>query len=57
MAAERTLAQTPIELALHFLRSGVEHVFTWNDAARRRAIDLVNQAIEASLTLPQVNPE
>ncbi|HJQ78335.1 MAG TPA: PD-(D/E)XK nuclease family protein, partial [Lacipirellulaceae bacterium] len=45
LAAERALGQPPAELALHFLRPGVEHVFLWNDLARRQAIDMVNNAI------------
>lgn len=45
LAAERALGQPPVELVLHFLRPGVEHVFEWNDAARRHAVDMVTQAI------------
>ena len=45
MAAERALGQPPAELVLHFLRPGIEHVFPWNDAARQRAIEMVNEAI------------
>jgi ATP-dependent exoDNAse (exonuclease V) beta subunit len=46
LAAERGLGQPPAELALALLRPGVEHVYAWDDAARRRGIELVNQAIE-----------
>ena len=42
LAAERALGEPPAELVLHFLRPGVEHVFPWNDAARTRAIEMVN---------------
>jgi ATP-dependent helicase/nuclease subunit A len=45
LAAERALGQSPVELALHFLRAGVEHVFPWNETTRRRAIDSINEAI------------
>jgi ATP-dependent helicase/nuclease subunit A len=45
MAAERALGQPLAELALHFLRPGVTHVLPWNDAARRAAIEMVNEAI------------
>jgi ATP-dependent helicase/nuclease subunit A len=45
MAAERTLGRPPVELVVHFLRPGVDHMFEWNDAVRRRAIELVNNAI------------
>jgi len=48
LAAERALGRPPIELALQFLRPGVEHIFPWNDAARDRAYDLVNNAINAA---------
>ncbi|MEX2091893.1 MAG: UvrD-helicase domain-containing protein [Pirellulales bacterium] len=51
LALERTLGQPPVELALHFLRPGIEHDFAWNDAARQRCIDLVNDAMnERSLS-------
>jgi ATP-dependent exoDNAse (exonuclease V) beta subunit len=45
IAAERALGAPPIELVLHFLQPGVEYVFNWNDSARRRAIDMVNEAL------------
>jgi len=47
LAAERTLGQPPVELVLHFLRPGVEHVFHWDKAARQKAIALVNQAMDS----------
>jgi ATP-dependent helicase/nuclease subunit A len=56
MAAERAFGQPPIDLALHFLRPGVEHVFTWDDTARRRGVELVNDAIALAQTQP-LNPE
>jgi ATP-dependent helicase/nuclease subunit A len=52
MAAERVLKQPPIELALHFLRPGVERILVWDDAARRRGIELVNDAIALAQTQP-----
>jgi ATP-dependent helicase/nuclease subunit A len=55
MAAERALGQPPVELALHFLRPGTQHVFPWNVAARRRAIEMVNQAIEECIA-PTIPP-
>jgi ATP-dependent helicase/nuclease subunit A len=51
LAAERAFGEPPAELALHFLRPGIEHAFTWNDATRRRAIELVNQALANHLNL------
>jgi ATP-dependent helicase/nuclease subunit A len=45
MAAERALGESPVRLALQFLHPGVEHAFDWSPDKRRRAIDLVNQAI------------
>ncbi len=45
LAAERTLDQPPVELAIHFLRPGTEQTFDWNDTARGRAIELIDQAI------------
>src|SRR6185295_5674311 len=52
LAAERALGQPPVELVLNFLRPGVEHTFPWNDAARRRGIALVNDAIAAQQSSP-----
>ncbi|MEX0586182.1 MAG: 3'-5' exonuclease, partial [Pirellulales bacterium] len=45
LAAERTLGRPPAELAIHFLRPGTEHTFDWNENARKRATEMVNQAI------------
>jgi ATP-dependent helicase/nuclease subunit A len=45
MATEKVLGIPPVELAVHFLRLGIEHTFAWNDAVRSRAIDLINKAI------------
>ena len=46
LAAEQSLGEPPADLTLHFLQDASEHVFHWNDAVRRRAIELVNQSIE-----------
>jgi ATP-dependent helicase/nuclease subunit A len=46
MAVERALGCEPVELVLHFLRPGVEHVVAWNDNARRRGVEMVNQAMQ-----------
>jgi ATP-dependent helicase/nuclease subunit A len=50
IAAERALGQQPLELALHFLRADSQHTLPWNDAARRRAIDMVNHAVRERTT-------
>jgi ATP-dependent helicase/nuclease subunit A len=47
MALERALGVPPVELALHFLRPGVEHIFKWNDAARKRCVQLVDDALNS----------
>jgi hypothetical protein len=49
MAVERALDRPPKALGLHFLRPGVEHVFAWNDPARRRALERVNDSISQML--------
>ena len=46
LAAEQALGEPPAELVLHFLRDSSEHVFPWNEAARRRAVELVDKIIE-----------
>ena len=48
LAAERTLGSPPAELALCFLRTGDEHRFSWDDAARARVIEMVGRAIAES---------
>jgi ATP-dependent helicase/nuclease subunit A len=50
MAAERALGEPIAELTLHFLRPGVSHVIPWDDAARREAVKIVNEAIAAQWT-------
>jgi hypothetical protein len=45
LATERALGLAPIEVALYFLVPGVDHPLRWDDAARRRTIDQVNQAL------------
>jgi ATP-dependent exoDNAse (exonuclease V) beta subunit len=54
MAVERALGREPVELVLHFLRPGVEHVVAWDDAARRRGMELVSNAIDRAVSL---NPD
>lgn len=48
LAMERIVGQTPDELAICFLRSGREHPFPWDDAARTAAVDFVNQSLPKS---------
>jgi ATP-dependent helicase/nuclease subunit A len=50
LAAERALGEPPAELALYFLRPGVEHIFPWNDSIRRQALENVNSAITRAVT-------
>jgi len=50
LAAERTLGSPPAELALCFLRTGDEHLFPWDDAARARVIEMVDRAIHKTAT-------
>jgi len=45
LAAERILGSPPATLTLHFLRTGAEHQFAWDDAARQRVVTLVNDGI------------
>lgn len=50
MAVERALDRGPVELVLHFLRPGVEHVVAWDDRARRRGVEMVSEAMENAVT-------
>lgn len=52
LAVEQILGCGPAELALCFLRPGQEHVFAWDDAARRRAIELIETAVGVAVTAP-----
>jgi len=47
LAVERILGEPPAELVLSFLRPGLEYEIPWGDAARRRAVELVNQRMAA----------
>jgi len=48
LATERILGSAPASLTLHFLRSGEEFAFAWDDDARRRVVAMVNQGILAT---------
>ena len=48
MAIERILGRPPNELVLHFLRLGEEYVFPWDAAARKRAVEMVDEAMRAT---------
>jgi ATP-dependent helicase/nuclease subunit A len=48
LASERILGSSPRSLTLHFLRTGAEHQFVWNDDARARVVHLVNEGITAA---------
>ncbi len=52
MAAEQALGESPTELILELLRLGIEKTIPWNAAARRRAVEMVNEAIEETLRDP-----
>jgi ATP-dependent helicase/nuclease subunit A len=49
LALERALGTPPVEIALHFLKPRVEHIFTWDDEARKRCITLVDEAFARSI--------
>lgn len=48
LAAERILGVAPRSLTLHFLRTGDEYTFAWDDRARSRVVDLIDQGIAAA---------
>jgi ATP-dependent helicase/nuclease subunit A len=54
LAVEKILQQPPIELTLHFLRTGAEFSFRWNDELRKRMIERVNQAIDRIVLVPAI---
>jgi ATP-dependent exoDNAse (exonuclease V) beta subunit len=56
LAAERILKTPPASLTLHFLRTGDEFTFDWNDAARARVELMVNAAMQAAMTQPNESP-
>ena len=47
LAVERILGRPPVELVLHFVRTGLEHHFPWNETARRRVVEMVDGAIQS----------
>jgi hypothetical protein len=52
LASERILGVPPASLTLHFLRDGIEYPFAWDEAARRRGVALVDEAIAAATYPP-----
>jgi ATP-dependent helicase/nuclease subunit A len=52
LATERILKSSPSSLTLHFLRTGEEYAFAWNDAARARVEQMVNDAMAAATVQP-----
>ena len=42
LAVEKILKCPPRELVLHFLRTGWETPFPWDDAARKRVVEMVD---------------
>ena len=54
LATEQILGVPPASLTLHFLRTGEEHAFAWNAAARQRAVQLVEAGIAASVAADRV---
>ncbi len=49
LAAERILGSAPVERTLVFLRTGQEHGFDFDDAARGRAVEMIDAAIAQSV--------
>jgi hypothetical protein len=49
LAIERILKSPPASLILHFLRTGDEFTFEWNDAARARVEQMVSEAMRAAV--------
>jgi ATP-dependent helicase/nuclease subunit A len=45
LAAEKILKQPPVELALCFLRPGLEYHFDWNENARKRVVEMVDRCL------------
>lgn len=43
LAAEKIFKTPPIDLALHFIHSSLEYTFPWNEQAKNRIIDMINQ--------------
>jgi ATP-dependent exoDNAse (exonuclease V) beta subunit len=49
LAIEQILKSPPASLILHFLRTGDEFTFEWNDAARARVEQMVSEAMRAAV--------
>jgi ATP-dependent helicase/nuclease subunit A len=45
LALESSLTEQPAELVVHFLRSGVEKVYSWNASARTRCKEFISDRI------------
>jgi ATP-dependent helicase/nuclease subunit A len=46
LAVEKIMKSAPRELVLHFLRTGCERPFCWNEASQKRVVELVNEAMK-----------
>jgi len=49
LAAEAVLNVAPARLTLSFLRPGESFTWAWDEASRRRTIELVTEALAASM--------
>lgn len=50
LAVEQIFGQSPKSLTLYFLRTGGEHTFEWNPAARKRVVAWVSDSIASART-------
>ena len=50
LAAEQILGRPPASLTLCFLRSGLEHSFAWDTAARGRVVEMIDGALHKAAT-------
>jgi ATP-dependent exoDNAse (exonuclease V) beta subunit len=56
LAVEQNLGVSPKSLTLYFLRTGDEHTFAWNPAARQRVVEKVSAAIAAARARNGLHP-
>jgi ATP-dependent helicase/nuclease subunit A len=54
LACERALNKRPSEIAVCFLRPGIEHEFSWNESEMAKLSRELDRAIEALITPPSV---
>jgi ATP-dependent helicase/nuclease subunit A len=56
LTVETLLKSPPQEVVLHFLRTGDEYLFPWDEKAKRRAVEMVNACLPSASSRSKNSP-